>query len=74
MARGNQRERDRKKTQDKQQKMSKACIYPVQTEQSRNAMSGSEFQRAKESNADIMREKQRKGWFLLLFAFLAGDL
>ncbi|KAI2787631.1 hypothetical protein POX_f08004 [Penicillium oxalicum] len=50
MTRGNQRDHDRAKAQKK-----------AASAKSKNTMSGTEFQRAKEDAAAIMREKQRKG-------------
>lgn len=50
MTRGNQRDHDRKRARDKADKLNKT----------KTTMSGSEFQRAKENAAAIMREKQRK--------------
>ncbi|OQD72418.1 hypothetical protein PENDEC_c021G03457 [Penicillium decumbens] len=49
MTRGNQRDTDRAKAQKK-----------AASAKSKTTMSGTEFQRAKEDAAAIMREKQRK--------------
>ncbi|KAF7716661.1 Uncharacterized protein PECH_008232 [Penicillium ucsense] len=49
MTRGNQRDHDRAKAQKK-----------AASAKSKNTLSGTEFQRAKEDAAAIMREKQRK--------------
>ncbi|CEJ60742.1 Putative 4f5 domain protein [Penicillium brasilianum] len=49
MTRGNQRDTDRAKAQKK-----------AAASKSKNTLSGTEFQRAKEDAAAIMREKQRK--------------
>ncbi|KAL1999849.1 hypothetical protein VTN02DRAFT_3892 [Thermoascus thermophilus] len=51
MARGNQRENDRKKNLEKQKQAAK---------KHKNTMSGSEYQRTREAQAAIMQEKQRK--------------
>ncbi|KAJ6024416.1 hypothetical protein N7540_005213 [Penicillium herquei] len=49
MTRGNQRDTDRAKAQKK-----------AQGQKSKNSMSGTQYQKAKEDAATIMREKQRK--------------
>ncbi|KAJ5712838.1 hypothetical protein N7493_009306 [Penicillium malachiteum] len=49
MTRGNQRDTDRAKAQKK-----------AQSQKTKNSMSGTQFQKAKEDAATIMREKQRK--------------
>lgn len=77
MARGNQRDKAREKTQAKlaSQVCPYLCILPGNTDQnadtgkkqqkSGNTMSGSEQQRAKEAAAEIMRKKQAAGEFIL---------
>lgn len=78
MARGNQRDKAREKTQAKlaSQVCPYLCILPDNTDQnadtgkknkqkSGNTMSGSEQQRAKEAAAEIMRKKQAAGEFIL---------
>ncbi|KAJ5176394.1 uncharacterized protein N7482_002271 [Penicillium canariense] len=50
MTRGNQRDTDRAKAQKK-----------AASAKSKNSLSGTQFQKAKEDAAAIMREKQRKG-------------
>ncbi|EXJ84872.1 hypothetical protein A1O3_05547 [Capronia epimyces CBS 606.96] len=52
MARGNQREKAREKNLKEQASTKK-----------KNSLSGTEFQRTKEAQAAIMREKQAKGGF-----------
>lgn len=74
MARGNQRERDREKKTKKDSKVvsitiilqDQVTVRSTDSEQQRtaNTLSGTAFQHAKENNADIMREKQRKGTVL----------
>ncbi|KAJ5718134.1 hypothetical protein N7488_003780 [Penicillium malachiteum] len=49
MTRGNQRDTDRAKAQKK-----------AQSQKTKNTLSGTQFQKAKEDAATIMREKQRK--------------
>ncbi|XHG00550.1 hypothetical protein AWENTII_003989 [Aspergillus wentii] len=56
MTRGNQRDNDRKKALKKQADA-----------KSKNTMTGSQFQRAKEDNASIMRQKQEAGMLITLF-------
>ncbi|KAJ5542044.1 hypothetical protein N7461_008047 [Penicillium sp. DV-2018c] len=53
MTRGNQRENDRAK-----------ALKKAGNSKNKTQMSGSEFARAKEDAAAIMREKQRKGMYL----------
>lgn len=76
MARGNQRDKAREKTQAKlaSQVCPYLCILPaiptrmltlVKKQKSGNTMSGSEQQRAKEAAAEIMRKKQAAGEFFL---------
>ncbi|KAI8293313.1 hypothetical protein K4K59_005804 [Colletotrichum sp. SAR11_240] len=54
MTRGNQRDKAREAAQ---KKASGASFFPTQ-QKTKNTMSGTEFARAKESAADIMRQKQ----------------
>lgn len=75
MTRGNQRDTDRAKAQKKAQSQVRLPLTPpcsmeipranTGEQKSKNTMSGSEFQKAKEDAATIMREKQRKGTFLI---------
>ncbi|EYE97842.1 4F5 domain protein [Aspergillus ruber CBS 135680] len=76
MARGNQRENDRKKSQKKMAGMVQSTSFFAPTkissmrltivflllQKSKNTMTGSEQQRAREDVAAKMREKQKAGW------------
>lgn len=55
MARGNQRDKSREKNMKEQAGQKK-----------KNSQSGTEFQRTKEAQAQIMRQKQEEGMFVLL--------
>ncbi|KAJ5889785.1 hypothetical protein N7504_010595 [Penicillium tannophilum] len=58
MTRGNQRDNDRAKAQKK-----------ANATKGKNTQTGSQFQKAKEDAASIMREKQRKGTFCATLNF-----
>lgn len=76
MTRGNQRDNDRAKAQKKANATVRfypsphaPCLVADPKQKGKNTQTGSQFQKAKEDAASIMREKQRKGTFCATLNF-----